>query len=558
METSLEEIINPVNPIDFVGRSEQIDAFYQWIKELVSDQKIMRWIHISGVAGSGKTSLLNKLKDIALSQEVIPFSIEMPISEDGLPNFFNDIKEQINNLSPEWRNFIERKRGVTIGEVPQSLFDRISAETIDSVTLNEFLKTFFYRLDRADAKLKDDRKYIGVFVDDLDRAMNYNFLSVFEILKNIFLETNKRMMNIVFITSSHNSVNQHLDIKRMEETSNVLHLEVSNFDFKDADLMIRRRGKLIKNEREKVLSASTRLPFDLALRQFLASQGVDQTKLDAETVAKAFGLTEKEVSLLEDLSKRDINLFERNEILKNHDEETLDELIQGFMLTRSGNYYAFITRSIWELVSSIFLPIDPRTEVLLLLNRIERLAQSGLLPHKEDVEIIRVNVKRVKDPLLIFRLSTELAKTAEVALTNGLKDLTLELLDIASEGLLKTGDYERLGDLYERLAKGFAIEKLEYFSAMAYEQSAIYFEKANIQWRAKANYREAGRRFRREIGNINLEIFHYAVRSLFVRAYESFQQAGEKNTAKEVLEQAVTTFVKYPQHQKYFKKKIAT
>ncbi len=549
----MEEIINPINPIDFVGRTEQIDAFYQWIKDLINDQPVMKWVHISGVAGAGKTSLMNKLKDIALSQDILTFSIEMPIAPEGLKNFFNGIKEQINFLSPEWRNFIERKRGLTIGEIPDQILQRAIGETIDEQTLKEFIDAFFLRIDRADLKLKEDRKFIGVFIDDLDRVMNYEFISVFEILRTIFEETTKRNLNIFFLTAGHNSINQHLDLQKMEEESKVLHLEISNFDFTDADLMIRRRGKLIKNEREKVLSASTRLPFDLALRQFLASKGYDQSVLDAEIIAKALGLSEQEVELLEDLSKKDINLFERNEILKKHEEEIVDGLVQGFMLTRSGNYYAFITRSVWELVASVFLPIDPRTEVLLLLNRIERLATKGLLPLKEDIEIISANVKRVRDPLLIFRLSTELAKTAEVALENGLKDLTIQLLDIAATGLLKTGDYERLGDLYERLAKGFAEKQIDYFSALAYEQSAYYFEKAKIGWRSQANYREAGRRYRREISNIDLETFHYAMRSLFIKAINAFMHAGQKNTVKEIQEQAVTTFVKYPQHQKYFK-----
>lgn len=549
----MEEIINPVNPIDFVGRSEQVDAFYQWIKDLVSDQPIMRWVHISGVAGAGKTSLMNKLKDIALSQDILTFSIEMPIAPEGLKNFFNGIKEQINFLSPEWRNFLERKRGLGIGDVPEEILERALGETIDEQTLNEFIDAFFLRLDRADLKLKEDRKFIGIFIDDLDRVMNYEFLSVFEILKAIFRETNRRNLNIFFLTAGHSSINQHLNLKEMEQQSMVLHLEVSNFDFTDADLMIRRRGKLIKTEREKVLSASTRLPFDLALRQFLAAKGIDQTKLDAETVANAWGLSEEEVQLLEDLSKKDINLFERTEILKHHDEEILNSFVQNFLLTRSGNHYSFITRSIWELISSIFLPIDPRTEVLLLLNRIERLASKGLLPPKEDIEIIQGNVKRVHDPLLIFRLSTELAKTGEVALENGLRDLTLELLEIAAEGLLKTGDYERLGDLYERLAKGFAEKQHDYFSALAYEESAKYFAKAKIEWRSQANFREAGRRYRREISNMDIENFHYAARSLFQKAIQAFQLAGKKNTAKEIQDQAVTTFVKYPQHQKYFK-----
>ncbi len=553
MDVSMEEIINPINPIDFVGRTEQIDAFYQWIKDLINDQPIMKWVHISGVAGSGKTSLMNKLKDIALSQDILTFSIEMPIAPDGLKNFFNGIKEQINFLSPEWRNFLERKRGLTIGEIPEHLLDRAIGETVDTETLNEFVEAFFLRIDRADLKLKEDRKFIGVFIDDLDRVMNYEYISVFDLLRAIFEETTKRNLNIFFLTAGHNSINQHLSINKMEQDSKVLHLEVSNFDFTDADLMIRRRGKLIKTEREKVLSASTRLPFDLALRQFLASKGFDQTVLDADVVAKALGLTNEEVELLEDLSKKDINLFERNEILKKHDEEVINALVQGFMLTRSSNYYAFISRSVWELVASVFLPIDPRTEVLLLLNRIERLATKGLLPPKEDIDIISANVNRVRDPLLIFRLSTELAKTAEVALENGLRDLTLQLLEIAAAGLLKTGDYERLGDLYERLAKGFAEKKIDYFSALAYEQSAYYFEKAKIGWRSQANYREAGRRYRREISNIDLETFHYAARSLFIKAMRAFQSAGQKNTAKEIQEQAVTTFVKYPQHQKYFK-----
>ncbi len=550
MEISFEEVISLVNPNDFVGRVDELNLFDETIKEIINDQPAPNWFHISGVAGSGKSSLMRKFMETAMTRGAIVFSLEVPINPDNMVSLFNGFKEKLDNLSPEWRSFIQKKTGTSIGEVSLAQSKLFFKKEISEQNRNEFLTLFFENLDKVNSKFKQERQKIGVFLDNLERISYYEQYSVFDLIRSIITESHKRGYNLFFVTTGLKST-QHL-IKCPEGICK--EITISAFDFKDAELMMRRIGKLIKTQREQILSVSTRLPFDIKLRQYLLSHNLDFTKITSGMLQIAFGLSNIEVELLSQMSKSEVNHFKKSDLTAHSDIETIKRLQEGLILIQDGEFYSFISPAIWELIKQVFLPIDPRTEILLLLSRVQSLSSEKQLPYEEDVNIIKRTMGNISDRNLIFSLATEFAKTSEIALENGLINTSLEFLDISTSGLEKIQNYERLGELSEQIAKKFAMKDHNYYAAEIYHKSGRYFKKAGIEWRSIANYREAGRRYRRHADQIDLKMFHYAARSIYQKSIKSFLEANEKKSAQQTRNQAIISFEELPVHKAYFEK----
>ncbi len=549
MEFIIEEITGPTNPSDFVGRSTIIDAYHDLLREFVRSDNTIKWVHISGVSGVGKSSLLRKLRMMTELERIATGSVEVPISPLNANNFLNDIKRVIDEMSPEWRTFIQRKRNVDIYSIlppPES-----SNQDITESALTAMENAFFEDLDRIDKAMKKEKQKHGIFLDDLDRFMAYNYTSLLSIWQIIARRLMKEDYNLLLVTSGHYAANRYLGIK--EKNEYVLHLPLLQFDFTEAELMVRRRGKLVKSEREIVVQTSTRFPFDLALRQLIQSKGMEPTTLNAKIITDTFGFTREEVNLLRDLAKKDVNYFNLEDYVRIHKKETIEGLKDAllFSISQDGNF-AFESFAVWELISHVFKPIDPRTEVILILDRLRDQAERGQLPAIRDVKIVRDHFQNIEDNALIFELSGQLSDTAKAALDGGQVKTAWELLQLATIGLSRTGDFEKIADLQESLAKGFAKANHDYFAAKSFQEAGKYFRNAGIEWRSVTNYREAGQKYRREAEKTNPTIFHYALRSMLKQAILAFLNANERSQAKRVMQQAKDILGDYDNHISYF------
>ncbi|MFV2013854.1 MAG: ATP-binding protein [Candidatus Heimdallarchaeota archaeon] len=550
MESNLiEQLTGATNPNDFVGRKEAINSYHEILRDFARSNNTLKWIHISGEAGIGKSSLLRKLRMDTELERIATGSVEVPVSPKLAIQFLSDIKRVIDEMAPEWRNFIQRRRNteITSTDFPSDL----EGNEISEAILDELLESFFEDLDKLNAAMKREKFKHAIFLDDLDRLMAAGYTGILPLFSGIA----KRLMDddydLLFVTTSHYSADEHFDFDK--HSKYVLHLELIQFDFNEAELMVRRRGKLVKSKRDAVVQASTRFPFDLALRQLIESKGIDSSKLDAQTLSKAFNITKGEITVLRDISKHGINLFVYNDYIRLHSQETINGLKDAllFSITQDG-YFAVDSTALFELISHVFKPIDPRTEVILILDRIKDQAEISQLPSLRDLQVVHDHFKTIADKSLIFELSGQLSDTTKAALDGGLIHTAWELLELATVGLKRTGDYEKIADLQENIAKGFSRANHDYFAAKAYQLAGEYFGKANIEWRSIANYREGGLKYKKEADKTDPKIYHYAIRSMLNQSINCFILANERSKAKEILNEAKILLLNYPNHINYF------
>ncbi len=551
MDFIIEELTGPTNPDAFVGRNEIIEAYTDLLTDTIRQNTKVKWVHISGSAGTGKSSLLRKFRMLTEQHRIGTGSVEVPFSPKSASQFLTDIKQIIDEIAPDWRGFVRKRRNPEIAGVLEP--PEFRGEFVNEGNLNKMLDMFLVDLDEINNKMVEKSFRNAIFLDDLDRLATCEFTSILQVIPMIMKKLMDLDYNLMFVTTSHFNTNKFLNITEAIEGNYVLHFDISQFNFKEAELMLRRKGKLGKTQREIVVQASTRVPFDLKLRQLIQLKDIDPTNLNAKIITDAFNLVSDEVSLLRELAKSSINYYKIEDIARLHSIEAIESLNNALFISKSQDGYFIIdSYALWELVVHVFKPTDPRTEAILLLNRLRYQAEISQLPSTRDLNILEEHFTGIEDNALIFELSAQLAETAKAALDGKLIETAWNLLNLATIGLEKTGDNEKIADFQETLAKGFAKVDHDYFAAKTYENAARYYRKASIEWKSVTNYREAGQKYVKEAGKTNLKNYHYAVRSMLHNAIKSYINANESKKAKGVIEEAKLIFKEYENHLNFF------
>lgn len=551
MDFIIEDLTGPTNPDDYVGRNIVIDAYGELLTNTLRKNTKVKWVHISGTAGVGKSSLLRKLRMMTEQHRIATGSVDVPFSPKFVAQFLTDIKQIIDEIAPEWRGFMRKRRNPEIIKVLSP--PELRGEKVTDVIMNDMLELFLEDLDEVNTKMVESQFRNAIFLDDLDRLLVTETKSAIQIIPRIMKKISELDYNLLFVTTSHFTADKYLDLDEAIDENYVLHFSLNQFNFKDAELLLRRKGKLVKSQREDVVHSSTRVPFDLMLRQLIQLKELDPMNLTAKIITEAFGLTDDEVALLREIAKSSVNYYENKDFKKIHNAETIGNLSNALLITQSQDGYFIIdSYAMWELIAHVFKPIDPRTEAILIINRLRDQAEISQLPSSRDIDILEEHFTSIQDHSLIFELSGQLADTAKAALDGKLVQTAWNLLKLATIGLERTKDNEKIADLQESLAKGFAKAGQDYFAAKSYEKAAKYYRNADIEWKSVTNYREAGQRYVKEAEKTNLKIYHYAVRSMLHHAVKSYVHANESKKALEVVEEALELFKEYEIHQNFF------
>jgi hypothetical protein len=553
MKNNLASIFQPVDPTNFVGRTKELDYFFDWLtSQIRGDSQNNNWTHVYGPTGSGKTSILKKFVDYANLErvKVIELSIQ-PIL--GLnTDLLLQISEAIDNYTPEWRSFFQKKKKTKLFNLDEEDLDLLRNLNISAQNINHLIKKISENLASVNEKLTESRVNIGIFIDDIHRLDSENPL--FILLYKLIGVFNKKQMRIFFVTSALDDFNTVLDDQFKNNL--ISGIELLNFDYNDADLMIRRRNKHTPEERELIVQNSTRYPFDLALRQQILLASGDVRELSIENLSTTFGLNDKLMKIFTELSKEDQNLFKISKIKSKLTEKELIELEKMDLFTFSNDLASFKSNAFWEVVKVNFLPIDVRTEMILKINRIEEMVENKSMPLVKDITSVKANITSIKDSSLLFELSSKLTETAKFALHHNLVHSAWEMIEIVRIGLNKTEDFEKLAEAEEMFGREFAVLGKDYLAALSYQASAENFMKIRPpkKIRAEANFREAGNRYKREAEKIDINTFHFALRSIYRKSVSAFYNANEPGSAREIMNFALNAFEKYPMHKKYLQK----
>ena len=171
MDESFNAVLNTKEAISFVGRKTLLDEFYDWVKRaVIMKDSPIGWIHIHGIPGSGKTALLRNFEDVAKRERIRVIQVTQSFFPGTFRHYLRFITDKIDQVTPEWRSFIQRKR-----KLPLIDFNTIEFSAFENSTLlPEFkegaLSTIFENFAEINKKLQKNSQFVGIFIDDIDVA----------------------------------------------------------------------------------------------------------------------------------------------------------------------------------------------------------------------------------------------------------------------------------------------------------------------------------------------------------------------------------------------------
>jgi len=545
MEIDIVPLVSSCSSSNFVGRKRVSDEFYDWLNSMtIMKQPKNQWVHIYGPHGSGKSSLLQKFKEMSIAERVQEIETQIQYFPEDFQEVLAKIFHRIDEKTPEWRSFLQRRTKAALAEFPDNFLQIVDEGQIDGL-ISELLKNF----ESVAAKLKESSTVIGIFMDDIDNNLKYKKVNHIELLTKLISSISKLSNEIFFVTTSGTPLSLSTD-------SNVMTLlEIDAFEVVDAELMIRRREKLDKDDREDITSASSRLPFDLALRTELFVRGHDYRILDIENLTALFGLNEEELKLFIKLATEDKNSFSLERLEDTFGKKLISQLIDRRFFASNGKDLTICSSSLWLLISSFFLPTDVRTELLLAVQSVSDRVNDGNLPSTKELNLVKTGIHQIRDTSLLFEISGKLIEIIDNALEHDIIYTAWEVLQLANAALEKTGDQEKLAEMNETFGQAFGKAGHEYYAAQSFIRAAELFQKIGSSWKisAETNYREAGLRYRKEAESMNLKTFHYAMRSMYAKSIRAFLAAEELGSVNSTRKNAMEVFREYPEHQNFIR-----
>ncbi|MHA1265855.1 MAG: hypothetical protein ACTSRS_11535 [Candidatus Helarchaeota archaeon] len=365
------EYMVPASQSDFVGRTREIDLFKMQMDKIMAGEKTAKGLIIHGRSGIGKTSLINKLVDIARSSCYV-ISHEIPLV--GAEYFFDDLKAEIENL-PKGKPFQKpQKRGKKGKKAP---FIMRSYEIINlEKYLEEFFKKFTKGLDGIQKKVvKKGMKGIVVFIDNVERFLYLDLDIAFELLKGICeritTEVKGKPFNIPILFVIAAWERYYPKIKYI--LTNFEEIGVPTLNMTDAKALLAKQEakagiKIADEVKERLIETSVNVP------QMILYNGayINENRGDTREITKEMwneqleagvkvgfdreleGISEGERKILQAFSMETVNFADAVTIAQGTGmqiEECIAELqnlISKKIVSKEGNYYYITLNAFWE------------------------------------------------------------------------------------------------------------------------------------------------------------------------------------------------------------------
>ncbi len=554
MTIRLDELLIPVNPDDFVGQEEAIEAFQQYAREIIAGQSTPHLVIISGRGGSGRTSLARKCHAIAQFERINTLEFKVPLSPKKFHEVFNNIKISLDELKLSWRTFLERGRGV-----PLKLFSPFPGERLTVGQIERLTATFMHEIVRIGEKLSEKRIKLMLISDNAERFYHGNMPDALRLFLTISASLDREKIPLYFVITVDENTLAYLQDQPEWNSTSVLHIQTEVFEYSNAELFLRRRSGLVKQEREEILKTSHRTPLDLLLRWALKNKGLPFDVITRDNLNELFGFSPEEQLVLEKLSLLEKNYFTAQDHLDEKYQEGLNALEEKGFIEWDEESGAFRSLGIFDLFSLAYRPADIFTDIQFSMRRLQEEVANSLKPSEHNLKRLKSLLGLINDHILALEIGSQLGQLSQQLVQKGYFQSGLDVMLLAQTALSRGGDIEKVAELAETISRALAKEKQDYFAAKLFETAGEMFGKLNVKWRSQANYREAGTRYRRIAQSLD-EKQHFMKRYLYLKSIECMAKAEETRRAEQFCSEAKKALRDYAPHESFFsilEKKIA-
>ncbi|HUX98875.1 MAG TPA: ATP-binding protein [Candidatus Deferrimicrobium sp.] len=364
------DYISPSPSKLFVGRSREITNFKEQLQKVIAGERTEKGILIHGRPGIGKTSLMNKLKEVAESSCYV-ISTEVPLV--GSAYFFDDLKGAINEVTKDRKSQKPIKRGKSGKNAP---YIQRAHEIID---LNkyylEFYKKFTKGLDGNQKNIaKKGKRGLVIFIDKIERFAYLDQMIAFDLLKgiceNITTEIKGKPFNIpiLFVISAWaryvpkikyvltNFKEIGVPTLGLAEARDLFtkHASAAGLSFSDevSELiiesslnipqMILYNGKYISDNRKDAREITKDLwyNFEAGVKSGFTRE-LDQVDENERKILQAFSMEKENFADV-------LTLAQGTDMQINECEKIIQKLASKKIISKEGDYYYLTLNSFWE------------------------------------------------------------------------------------------------------------------------------------------------------------------------------------------------------------------
>ena len=548
----LTKILQPCDPLDFVGMHDELNTFANFSNDLKKGKTQYRSLLVIGDDGTGKSSLLLKFADSLVSRKEKKHVFSLIPEIEALRSFFRDWKNKIDELTPEWRSFLEKMGKKPLGSDIPLLGEKLKIPHEASYT-EFFVTKFFENLDKVDQKLKSTGTFLYFFIDNFHLFKLTGMHEAYAIFSTIIRELSVRKYNIAVIIAFNEKFLYEFDYEKFLTTNSLL-IKLEPLSVTEAEIYLRRKyPTLMRKGLREIIFTSKRTFFDLNFGAAYIDAGLPLSAFVERDIKQLFNLSETEEDVLEELASYNDNLFPVKQVITYVPKDALKSLAEKGLLWLGKEYCRFHQESILQALQFHVRLYSPLTIAITKLDEIENDVSNNIVPLRAELEKIATLAKKIRESLSVFVITTKVKEIINKCIKRGFYQLAYDLGEISGYLFENSSDFEQAAQICEEVARSLE-GKDHYLSANLYLKAAEYYMAADAEQKANRSYTRAAEQFSTLAFKEDVEQRGYAVRAHIRYALECYKKTGDKANFEKLRNKALNLFPKESIHREFLSK----
>ncbi|MEM1723494.1 MAG: ATP-binding protein [Candidatus Jordarchaeales archaeon] len=545
----LRPLLSPAASDTFTGRSDEVRFFQRFILDVKSGSETRRAVLVSGIPGIGKSSLLNKFRDIASVEGVT--TIPLTVSFSRARTFFEEVKKRLDSLAPGARKKL-------IGEKPFAAPPPLPKE-VDSAFEELFIGRFMEDMDKVKEAIT---RPVFFFCDSFERFAWLGYNSAYPLFRRVLSVFAESGFPAFFVVAAERDFVGEI----VGGASNLFHVvELGPMPISDMRVLIQKlSGKLGFKVEEKVVDEMIKdsggIPYKLCLLLYSSLAVSGERGVTYESLRKAsellkenplggiFQISGDETFVIDRIISGEYNFAPLDAIkqsLGDIFESTIASLKEKGLVEVEDSFILLVSDALFHDLRLSVNVDQIYGKASILLKLILKTVESGMPVNETIVNWFKDSATILaarKLQSLVVELASSVEDAAKEALEKRLFYDACVLFNIAADLHRRLGDYERAGMVLDAASRlFFDAGKLHYARVMLAQASELY-EKSGVEWRAKSSARSAARMFE-DAGDEYFKAGSLMLSRVFYRrAAEYLIKAGDSAHALSLCEKALKSF----------------
>ncbi|MHA1202461.1 MAG: AAA family ATPase [Candidatus Heimdallarchaeaceae archaeon] len=551
MTNEKSEFLQPCQPDDFYGLREIIKNFTDQIGKIKQQKDNIHSFLIVGDEGTGKSSLLSKLSTSISGRSNLVHVVKLIPEEDELLSFFKIWKNEIDELSPDWRSLLEKVGKKKLGDDLPQLNQTLKIPSEKSYT-DHYVDLFFDNLDKINVKLQETNTFLYFFFDNLQLFKILDLQEFYPIFSRIVKGVNERKYNFVIVATFNEKYLYDFDYeKNLTNGANII--RIAPLTASEAEIYLRRKAPMLINKGLlELITNSHRSFFDLNLGVAFISSDLQIEDFVERNIRSYFELTDDEEAAFIEMASYNENVFLIEQITAYVSLDTLKSLEDKGILWLGSQYARLVQDSLLTAMKFRLTLFGPLPTLMVRLDSILTDLKNHIAPSDNIIETIENLTLKIRDRLADFAIAAKLNKITKICIEKEMYQRAYDFAIINAHQFEQINELEQAGGVCESIAREFE-EKNYYFAAKLYVKSANYYDAVEEELKAKRSYSRASDQFEKMAMSLPIEKNEYAVRGYFKWSLDCNRSMGDKVNFERIRKKATDLFSPESIHRNYFK-----